>query len=361
MTDTLPATGSDVEGSEVTFTAAFNGTTPITYQWRKDAGGGPVDIPGATSSTLTLSNLQLSDTGSYSVQAFNANGNATSTPNNFTVNPAPAPANGILVATANQTSSGSAFSPTWTIVPGSLLAGLAPSTVGSGNFATEGARGTVALTDGTFGSVGAANSTLASGGVGAGTTLTYTLAGSASGYDLTRIATYGGWGDNGRDEQHYTISYSTVADPATFGTLVSASYNPTVDGGMPTADRVTITSATTTPLATNVAAVKFDFTNPTGENGWSGYAELSLFGVASNPVKQLAFQSTTVANGHLTMAGDGGTPGASYTVLASTNAATPLRGWITNSVGVFDANGAFSSAIPILMTEPAWFFMIRVP
>ncbi len=361
MTDTLPATGSDVEGSEVTFTAVFSGKTPITYQWRKDIGGGPVDIPGATSATLKLSNLTLSDSGSYSVLAANSLGTAPSTPNNFTVNSAPTPANGILVADANQTSSGAAFSPTWTIAPGSLLAGLAPSTVGGGNFATEGAGGIVILTDGKFGSVGAVNSTLASCGVNAGTNLTYTLAGSASGYDLTRIVTYGGWGDNGRDEQHYTVSYSTVLDPATFVTLVSADYNPTVDANIPTADRITITSATTAPLATNVSAVKFDFTNPAGENGWSGYAELSLFGVASTPVKQLTFESTTVTNGNLVMAGAGGTPGASYTVLESTNAAAPLSSWITNRIGVFDATGAFSTAIPIQKTAPAWFFTLRVP
>ena len=31
-------------------------------------------------------------------------------------------------------------------------------------------------------------------------------------------------------------------------------------------------------LATNVAAVKFDFTNPAGENGYEGYSEIGLYG-----------------------------------------------------------------------------------
>ena len=33
-------------------------------------------------------------------------------------------------------------------------------------------------------------------------------------------------------------------------------------------------------LATNVAAVKFDFTTPAGENGYEGYSEIQLFGSA---------------------------------------------------------------------------------
>jgi hypothetical protein len=357
FTDTLPATGSDVVGSEVTFTAGFAGTTPMTYQWRKDTGGGPVEILNATNNTLTLSNLQLSDSASYSLLASNDLGTATSTPNTFTVNAAPTPANGMLVATANQLSGGDTFTPTWIVAPGSLLAGLAPSSVGSGSFTTEGGGGTVVLTDGKFGSVGGGNSSLATCGVGVGTTVTYTLAGAATGYDLARIVTYGGWGDAGRDQQHYTVSYSTVAAPATFVNLVSASYNPPNAAGKPSADRVTITPFPGTLLARNVAAVKFDFTNPTGENGWSGYAELSVFGVKSPP----QIGSITASGGNLRLTGIGGTAGASYTWLTTTNVASPVATWTTNSTGVFDASGAFSNSIPVNPSEPARFFWLRTP
>jgi hypothetical protein len=357
FTDTLPATGSDVVGSEVTFTASFGGTTPMTFQWLKDTGSGPVAIPNATSATLTISNLQPSDSASYSLLASNNLGTATSTPNTFTVNPAPTPANGMLVATANQLSAGDTFTPTWTIAPGSLLAGLAPSTVGSGSFTAEGGGGTPVLTDGKFGSVGGGNSSLATCGVGTGTTVTYTLAGAATGYDLTRIVTYGGWADAGRDQQHYTVSYSTVAAPATFVNLVSASYDPPNAAALPSADRVTITPVTGTLLARNVAAVRFDFTNPTGENGWSGYAELSVFGVKSPP----QISSITASGGNLHLTGVGGTAGAGYTWLSSTNVASPVATWTTNSTGVFDANGAFSNSIPFNPSERARFFLLRIP
>jgi hypothetical protein len=316
-----------------------------------------VEILNATNKTLTLSNLQLSDSASYSLLASNDLGTATSTPNTFTVNAAPTPANGMLVATANQLSGGDTFTPTWIVAPGSLLAGLAPSSVGSGSFTTEGGGGTVVLTDGKFGSVGGGNSSLATCGVGVGTTVTYTLAGAATGYDLARIVTYGGWGDAGRDQQHYTVSYSTVAAPATFVNLVSASYNPPNAAGKPSADRVTITPFPGTLLARNVAAVKFDFTNPTGENGWSGYAELSVFGVKSPP----QIGSITASGGNLRLTGIGGTAGASYTWLTTTNVASPVATWTTNSTGVFDASGAFSNSIPVNPSEPARFFWLRTP
>jgi polygalacturonase len=57
------------------FSAAAVGTQPITYQWNKNT----VPISGATLSTLTLTNVQPSDAGTYSVVASNSVGSTTST------------------------------------------------------------------------------------------------------------------------------------------------------------------------------------------------------------------------------------------------------------------------------------------
>jgi hypothetical protein len=101
----------------------------------------------------------------------------------------------------------------------------------------------------------------------------YTLTGSASGYTLTNIMVYGGWKDAGRDQQAYTVYYSKMATPSTFVLLRSINYNPANPSNAQSATR---------------AAVKFDFLTPTSENGYVGYAEISLSGmptpvVASNP------------------------------------------------------------------------------
>jgi hypothetical protein len=62
-------------GANPTFTVTATGTAPLTYTWQLN--GGP--IGGATSSSLTLSNVQASDSGgSYNVIVANDFGSATS-------------------------------------------------------------------------------------------------------------------------------------------------------------------------------------------------------------------------------------------------------------------------------------------
>lgn len=62
-----PQAVAALTGSTVTFTASAHGTEPITWQWTKD--GDPVD--GATTTSLTLTNVQPSAVGSYRVTATN--------------------------------------------------------------------------------------------------------------------------------------------------------------------------------------------------------------------------------------------------------------------------------------------------
>jgi pectate lyase len=69
-----PASQVVLIGGTASFTASAAGTAPISYQWNKDS----LPIPGATSSTLTLTNVQPGDDGSYTVTASNTVGTATS-------------------------------------------------------------------------------------------------------------------------------------------------------------------------------------------------------------------------------------------------------------------------------------------
>ncbi len=71
----LPSTVYSATGLSVTFTASVGGTAPLTFTWRFN--GTP--IPGATSSTLTLSDLQPAHAGKYSFVATNVAGSTTST------------------------------------------------------------------------------------------------------------------------------------------------------------------------------------------------------------------------------------------------------------------------------------------
>ena len=66
---TQPFSRTNVAGTTATFTVAANGSTPLTYQWRKGAtalvNGG--DISGADTATLTLANVASATAGSYNV------------------------------------------------------------------------------------------------------------------------------------------------------------------------------------------------------------------------------------------------------------------------------------------------------
>jgi hypothetical protein len=87
--DTTPFSADRFVGGSVTFTASFIGSLPITYQWQVNKGSGFVNLPGQTSPTLTLSNLGLGDSGSYSLLAVNALGSSNSTPAVLTVHATP--------------------------------------------------------------------------------------------------------------------------------------------------------------------------------------------------------------------------------------------------------------------------------
>ena len=365
QTDTLPVTAADVVGSSVSFVANLTSSAPLSYQWVKDTGAGPVPVPGAHSPTLTLSNLQLTDAANpgYSLIGSNALGVVQSTPRQLTVNAFPAPVNNVYAAIATQTGPGvNLFSPTWVIPAGSLIAGQLPSTVGAGNFGGTGLGTLAGLTDGTFGGIfppGNNSTSLVGGGAGgAGNSVIYTLPAAANGFTLTNITTYGGWSDGGRDQQHYTISCATVSHPTTFTTLGSVNFNPSLPGAVQSTVRATLTPASGI-LASQVTQVKFDFTSPGGENNWSGYGEISLFG-APTPVPATSFNAPVLAaNGSLILTGGGGIPGTGYTWLTTTNLATPLANWTTNSTGVFDANGAYSNSLPT--GASARFYRLRQP
>ena len=69
------------EGDAVTFVVAATGTAPLTYQWHKDGQ----DINGATQASYTLENVQLADTGAFTVTVTNSVGSESSSLSTLTV------------------------------------------------------------------------------------------------------------------------------------------------------------------------------------------------------------------------------------------------------------------------------------
>jgi PKD repeat protein len=90
ITGPTPANVVTFVGDSRSYTVTENGTLPIlTNQWQFNNGGGYVSLTGQTNTTLTLSNLQTTDSGNYQIVASNVVGSASNSVT-LTVNPAPA-------------------------------------------------------------------------------------------------------------------------------------------------------------------------------------------------------------------------------------------------------------------------------
>jgi len=80
---TGPPTGQTVtEGESATFSVTATGTSPLSYQWRRDGA----NLPGETKATLDLSAVRANLAGSYTVVVTNQAGSVISVPGRLTVN-----------------------------------------------------------------------------------------------------------------------------------------------------------------------------------------------------------------------------------------------------------------------------------
>ena len=185
---------------------------------------------------------------------------------------------------------GSTFTPSYAVSDSDLINGLTPSSFGGDFAAVEFSGGLPVLNDGVYGTItepgGAPDRThgalgLGGGDAGTGTFVIYALGAHPLGYNISSVFVYGGWNDSGRDQQLYTFSYSLIGDPS-FTALTTVNFNPLVGPDLQTANRSILLESALPFLAVGVDEVRFDF--PGGvENGYTGYAELDVMGVAAVP------------------------------------------------------------------------------
>jgi alpha-tubulin suppressor-like RCC1 family protein len=72
-------------GATIAFNVTTSGSPSPTYQWRKNG----INLAGATAATLTLTNVQITDAGNYTVVVTNSMGSITSSAATLTVYTAP--------------------------------------------------------------------------------------------------------------------------------------------------------------------------------------------------------------------------------------------------------------------------------
>ena len=255
----------------------------------------------------------------------------------------------VLITMTNQAGTGSGtFYPTWTVVTnGSLIAGKSPTSA-LGNFSEEVAgRSVRALTTannlgltlitGPYGTSSSTNYVTCGNGTGpdgssAGSSVTYTLTGSTNGYNLTNITVYGGWANNGRDQQAYTVYYSTASAPTKFISLAVVNYNPAISNDLQSATRIALTSSSGV-LASNVAALKFDFTSPGSENGYCGYAAITVFGTPGiAPALSTALNANFLSPDSFVMNIGNLVVGRNYVVQSTTNLSSAFWSIETNFI-----------------------------
>jgi hypothetical protein len=82
---TQPQNQTVTQGQSASFSVAASGTTPLSYQWYFNGTA----LSGATSSGLSLTNVQTAQAGSYSVMVSNVAGTVTSAAATLTVNVPP--------------------------------------------------------------------------------------------------------------------------------------------------------------------------------------------------------------------------------------------------------------------------------
>ncbi len=82
---TQPQGQTTTAGSSVTFFVVASGAQPLSYQWRLNGA----DIPGATSSSYAIANVQTTDSGDYTVRVSNSLGTVYSVAATLTVQYAP--------------------------------------------------------------------------------------------------------------------------------------------------------------------------------------------------------------------------------------------------------------------------------
>ena len=94
---TQPQSQTVNPGQSATFKVVANGSVPLSYQWHYNSD---TPLSGATETTLTLTDVQPADAGSYSVVVSNVLGSVTSSNAILTVSLIPLVPSGLTAAGA---------------------------------------------------------------------------------------------------------------------------------------------------------------------------------------------------------------------------------------------------------------------
>jgi fibronectin-binding autotransporter adhesin len=160
----------------------------------------------------------------------------------------------------------------------------------------------------------------------------------------------------------------TLAAGSTAYFKVTPASNDEIQGltGVTYGGGLVVSNTSATPLTVGTVFKLFNSASP-GSGNFSSVTLQPVGSATFNPVTgeltitsvaPPAFNSPVLSGGNLILTGTGGTPGAGYTLLTTTNL---LSAWTTNIQSTFSGTGTFSNSIPVNGSQPAQFFRLRTP
>lgn len=356
---TQPQNASATVGGSVTLSVVASGTAPLSYQWKK----GGTAISGATSASYTISNVQTTDAGSYTVTVTNSIGSVTSNAATLTVSSAPSITSqpqGSSVVVGNSvsfsvTATGSAPLTYQWQKGGTAISGATSSTysIASAQLTDAGSY-TVVVTNGS-GSVTSSAATLsvsasavaptitaqpqsATVTVGSGATFTVAVSGTAP---LTYQWRKGGTAISGATSATYLIASAQLTDAGSFTVVATNSAGSVISS----AATLSVNPAAVAPVIT---------TQPTSHSVASGHDVSFAIAATGYPAPTYTWYFSTDSGTTWTAVSDGTNyAGATTSTLTVKSATSSLNGYIyrcsaTNSSGSinsFPATLTVSSAV----------------
>lgn len=350
---TQPTSQTAVAGNTATFSVVASGTTALSYQWRR-AGANITVNPSATTSELSLVNVQASDAASYDVVVTNASGSIVSDAVLLTLTTAAPVITNSPLTRAGTVGTAFNFTITATNAPASytaspLPAGLVLNTTTGAITGTPTTVGTTAVLLGATNATGTGNATL---------TITVAAAGVAPNINNSPL-TAGG----------------TVGAPFSFA--ITASGSPTSFTASPLPSGLVVDTTTGvisgTPTTVATTPVRLIATNGSGSDSAILTVTVAPAGVApiitNNPLTAAGtvgapFGFTITASGSpLNFSTDGLPAGLTLNTLTGTITGTPnaasssvVEIRATNATGTGTATLTITIAattVPPVITSPA--------
>jgi len=354
-----PAGGVAQVGSDVLLSAGASGTPAPRYYWKQ----GVTFIPGATNSILSFTNIQFTNAGLFTVLASNSLGTATATAF-LSVCQTPG-SNNLALAFTNYAAVSNAVVLTSYITnapSGSNVYkyqynfGDITSYSTSGSNLTIAANQAIALKSGIY-------SVVFNGVVGSTTVVNQQAYDSYWAFGVKPVIGTSPQSTNVNAGASVTLNSAATVQQNTYGNALTVGFLWYLNG-------TNLVSVQANPGTNQTASLSFASADPTNAgtytvvatNFWgSTTSSPAMLSVTPNPAPPSTLNAQIVAGNGSFQLGFTNTPGASFTVLQSTNVNAPINEWLPLGSPTETSPGQYQFTDPGAQTNAERFYRVRSP